>query len=83
MEKNILIYDLSTLPKSMTMLNIINGYKDVGVVVYCSSGVGNYAGNDCNNVPKVIDSTTLNDADGFKFIDTIGLSEDEIEKLIK
>lgn len=70
MTKNILIYDVGTLPKGKTMQMIVDEYNNGGVVTWCSAAAHNFAGKNLEgNKPTVISRDTLEQVDSIKFID--------------
>lgn len=82
MTKNILIYDLATMPIRRTVNEIMRGYNEQGIVLWCSAASHNFSGKNIINEPKVINRETLEKADGITFYDTAGMSEEEIDNLI-
>jgi hypothetical protein len=70
MSKNILIYDIASLPKGKRMLDIKKEFEENNIVMWCSHSFGNMSGKNIENPPIVLDKKTLEKAEGIKFIDT-------------
>ena len=75
MTKNILIYDVSALPRGKRMIDIKKEYEENGIVMWASAASDNMASKHITDPPRVIDRKTLDDAKGIKFVD---ISEEKI-----
>lgn len=49
-----LIYDVASLPRSYTIMQIYHGFRNMGVVLWCSDAKNNLGGIDISCPPTVV-----------------------------
>lgn len=49
-----LLYDIAGLPHNTTMMNIVNGFHNMGVVLWCSDPSYNFSAKKVDNPPTVV-----------------------------
>jgi len=69
MKKNILIYDICSLPYGKRMIDIKKEFLEDGIVMWASEPHQNMSGMRIENPPRVINGKTLEAAEGIKFVD--------------
>ncbi len=69
MTKNILIYDVSALPRGKRMKDIEEEFNRCGVVMWASKATDNMSMRDISVAPTVVSRKKLEAAEGIKFVD--------------
>lgn len=69
MTKNILIYDVSALPRGKRMKDIEEEFNRRGVVMWASKATDNMSMRDISVAPTVVSRKKLEAAEGIKFVD--------------
>lgn len=69
MTKNILIYDVSALPRGKRMKDIEEEFNRYGVVMWASKATDNMSMRDISVAPTVVSRKKLEAAKGIKFVD--------------
>lgn len=73
-KKAIVVYDRSVLPINTTLKEVIDKYRQHGIIDWCSTASGNVSGKnlDGSHAPKLIDADSFEDikaSDEIKIID--------------